>query len=298
MNDHGRTAAPEESGWVPSLLPLVDHPWFERAIIALIIFNAALLGLATDARVMAAWGGVIGAIDDFVLTVFVIEIALRILARGRAFFKSGWAWFDLVVVAISLAPAVDGLAVLRAFRVLRLLRLFSAIPKLRRVVGGFFAAIPGMAGVIGVLVVLFYVSAVIATTMFGGPHPADTTATAEEVAAVDALFGTLGRSLFTLFQLMTLENWADGVVLPVLKIYPDALWFFMPFIVITAFAVLNLFIGIIVDAMQDERAEERDAADADAAEARAERERGFEAVLGELQALRAEVAALRGARDP
>ena len=287
---------------------LVAHPWFEGAIIGLIIFNAILLGLATDREATARYGGLITVLDNLVIGIFVIEIALRLYAHGWRFFRSGWSCFDFAVVAISLAPAIDQLSVLRAFRVFRMLRLFSMIPKLRRVIGGFFAAIPGMAGVIGVLVVLFYVSAVIATTMFGQEPPAGSTAAPEDVAAVQALFGTLGDSLFTLFQLMTLENWADGVVLPTLKVYPSALWFFMPYIVITAFAVLNLFIGIIVDAMQDERQEDMQEVEdllraqhaAETADAKARGENALERLdqaLEELKALRQEVAALRGAGE-
>ena len=241
---------------------IVWHPWFERTIIALIVFNAALLGLQTDPEFNARYGVMADRLDRLILSIFVFEILLRILAHGRAFFRFTWSWFDMAVVALSFAPASEGLSILRALRVLRLLRLLSVVPKMRRVIGGFFAAIPGMAGVVGVLSVVFYVSAVITTSVFGQttPETAAPGASPEDVAAVQELFGSLGSSFFTLFQLMTLEDWAGGIVKPTLAVYPDAMWFFGPYIVITSFAVLNLFIGIIVDAMQDERDDEAEAA--------------------------------------
>lgn len=259
--------------WRPALSRLADegrvfarrivwHPLFERTIIALIIFNAALLGLQTDPDFAARYGVIADRLDRLILSVFVFEILLRILAHGRAFFRFTWSWFDMAVVLLSFAPASEGLSILRALRVLRLLRLLSVVPKMRRVIGGFFAAIPGMAGVVGVLSVVFYVSAVITTSVFGQTtlETAAAGATAEDVETVKELFGSLGSSFFTLFQLMTLEDWAGGIVKPTLAVYPDAMWFFGPYIVITSFAVLNLFIGIIVDAMQDERDDEAELA--------------------------------------
>ncbi len=253
-------------GWRPGLSRLreeggvfarriVWHRWFERSIIALIIFNAALLGLQTDADFAARYGEFADRLDRLILSIFVFEILLRILAHGRNFFRYGWSWFDMAVVLLSFAPVSEGLSILRALRVLRLLRLLSVVPKMRRVIGGFFAAIPGMAGVVGVLSVVFYVSAVITTSVFGQASlaTAPPTANAEDIQAVQEMFGTLASSFFTLFQLMTLEDWAGGIVKPTLAVFPQAMWFFAPYIVITSFAVLNLFIGIIVDAMQDER---------------------------------------------
>lgn len=279
---------------------LDGDPLFENGIIALIIVNAAILGLATSESFMASYGGLASFLDGLILAVFVCEIALRIIARRGEYFRSGWSWFDMIVVAVAFAPRVDGLQVLRAFRIFRLLRLLSIVPKMRRVIGGFFLALPGMAGVIGVLLIIFYVSAVIATTAFGN---ADLSAAApgttpEQLDAVQALFGTLGQSFFTLFQLMTLENWADGIVLPTMEAFPNSVWFFLIYIVITSFAVLNLFIGIIVDAMQDDR----DVADAERkAEANARKslpapsraDERLERLVAEVQALRREVASLK-----
>lgn len=216
---------------------LVEHPRFQGFTTFVILLNAATLGLETSATAMAAAGGFLHALDRLALGYFVVEVALRIVAHGGKFFRSGWSWFDLAIVSISLLPQSGTLSVLRALRILRALRLFSTIPALRRVVGALISALPGMGSIAVILGVLFYVSAVLATKLFGASFP--------------ELFGDLAGSLYTLFQVMTLEGWSEGVVRPILKIHPWAWIFFLPFIVVTSFAVLNLFIGVIVSAIQE-----------------------------------------------
>lgn len=281
---------------------LVSAPAFDRLIIALIILNAATLGLETSPSFMARYGEIAGALDFAILLVFTIEVALRIYAYRLGFFRTAWGWFDLIVVVVSYLPSLSGLSALRVFRVFRLFRLISMVPKMRRVIDGFFAALPGMGGVVAVLGLIFYVSAVITTQIFG---QADFSTlpegvTEEDVAVMRELYGTMGASFFTLFQLMTLEDWAGGIVLPTMKVFPNALLFFIPYIVVTAFAVLNLFIGIIVDGMQDDREQQ---VEEEAAERKQEAERlrrqdiaredrRFEEVLEELRAVKLELAAL------
>lgn len=222
------------------LISILESSRFSQFITSLIILNAITLGLETSPAIMAQWGSVLFTIDKIILGVFVIEILMKFFAYRLGFFKSGWNWFDLTIVTISLLPMSGALTVLRAFRILRVLRLFSVIPQMRKVINGLFRALPGMGSVIGVLLVVFYISAVLCTKLFGmQDHP-----------TLEPLFGSLSTSMFTLFQLMTLENWVDGIVKPVTEIYPYALFFFIPYIVITSFAVLNLFIGIIVESMQ------------------------------------------------
>lgn len=289
---------------------IVDHPRFEKLVVGMILLNAAILGLGAAPSVIRAAGSTLHTIDQLILAFFTVEISLRIIAKGRAFFRSGWSWFDMIAVGVSYLPDSGGLAALRTLRVFRVLRLFSVVPAMRRVIASFFAAMPSMAGVLGALAVIFYVSAVITTTVFG---QADFTQmdfsgleeppTTEDFALLRDLFGTLDRSFFTLFQLMTLENWVDGIVGPTMKIFPNAIFFFGPFIVLTAFAILNLFIGVIVESMQgirdEEHAAEEEARD-EAMEARemardAERSADIETLLQEVRALRAEIAQQRGA---
>jgi voltage-gated sodium channel len=251
-------------------------PLVHNGILALIIINAVILGLETSPAAMRAWGPALLALDQAILAVFVVEIALRIVAHRGAFFRDAWSVFDLSVVAIALVPASGPFAVLRALRVLRVLRILTIVPSMRRVVGGLLAAIPGLSSIAVVLGLLFYVFAVIATNLFGADFP--------------NWFGTLGASLYTLFQVMTLESWSMGIVRPVMELHPFAWAFFIPFILLATFTMLNLFIGVIVSAMQS-------FTDADKAETIAavdEAREHIEADLhSEMRALRSEIAEVR-----
>jgi voltage-gated sodium channel len=241
----------------------------ERFIMALIILNAVTLGLETSASVMAKYGHVLVVIDRIVIAIFVAEILARFAVQRWAFFRDGWNIFDVIVVGIALAPATAAFSVLRALRVLRLLRLITAVPALQRVVGGLIGALPGMGSIVLLIGLVFYVSAVMAVNLYGKQFP--------------ELFGTLGTSLYTLFTIMTLEGWTNDVVNPIMERHPYAWLFFIPFIVVTTFWVLNLFIGIIVNAMQEEHAK-----------AEAEMMHDETApIIRELQELKTEIAALR-----
>lgn len=217
---------------------LVEAKAFEQFIVVVIVLNAIGLGLETSPAIMAQAGGVIDQLDGLALTIFVIELALKLFAYGWRFFKNGWNIFDLAIVSAALMPAGDQFSVLRALRILRALRLVSVVPSMRKVIVGLFRAIPSIGTVIVMLLLLFYISAVMATKLFGPAFP--------------EWFGHLGASLYSLFQIMTLESWSMGIVRPVMEVYPSAWAFFVPFIMVTAFAVLNLFIGIIVSGMQQD----------------------------------------------
>ncbi|MDM7949834.1 ion transporter [Hydrogenophaga sp.] len=212
------------------------NPRVQQFVLALIIVNAALMGLETSAGVMAQAGHWILALDRVILGVFVVEILLRIYAHRSAFFRDPWSVFDFTVVAIALIPASGPLAVLRALRVLRVLRVLTIVPSMRRVVGALLSALPGLGSIAMVLLLVFYVFGVIATHLFGQAFP--------------DWFGHLGRSLYTLFQVMTLESWSMGIARPVMEESPFAWVFFITFILFATFTMLNLFIAIIVNAMQ------------------------------------------------
>ena len=254
-----------------ALKSLVESRRFDLFITALIVINAVTLGLETSETAMAAFGPLLVVIDHAILAVFVLELLARAAVYRLRFFRDPWRIFDLVVVAFALVPATGNLSVLRALRILRVLRLISIVPSLRRVVTGFIRALPGMGSIMLLLALVFYVFAVMATKLYGQSFPEH--------------FGTLGASLYTLFQVMTLEGWSDGVVRPIMEVYPWAWLFFIPFIVATSFTVLNLFIGVIVSAMEAEHEA------AESAE-RAAMQDDQETILAELRALRAEVKAL------
>ena len=237
MTPHEQMQERGYAAWRVSLARWADSTRVQAVVVAVIVLNAIILGLETDASMMAEHGKVLVAIDRLCLAFFVVELGLRLVVFGRLFWRSGWNVFDAVVVGIALVPGTGPLAVLRSLRVLRVLRLLTVVPQLRRVVAAFLHAIPGLLGVVGLMTIFFYTAAVLATTLFGGDHP--------------AWFGSIGGSLFTLFQIMTLESWSMGIVRPVMETHPLAWMFFVPFIVIATFTILNLFIGIIVSTMQE-----------------------------------------------
>ena len=234
MSDVSATAAAQ--GLRARIRDWVESPRFRYTILALIAVNSITIGLETSPAVMAVAGAELHLLDNAILAIFVGELALRIYGHGLRFFRDPWGVFDFVIVGIALIPASDSFSVFRALRVLRALRLVSGVPRLRRVVGALLGAIPGIGSVAGLLLLIFYVFAVIATKLFGETFP--------------HWFGTIGESMYSLFQIMTLESWSMGIVRPVMESYPVAWAFFVPFIIISSFTVLNLFIAIIVDSMQ------------------------------------------------
>ena len=230
-------AAPvEDTSFRARLRTFLDLPRVQNAILSLIIFNAITLGMGTSQTVQEAIGPALQIIDRMVLTIFVIELLLKLYAFGWSFFSNSWNIFALFVVGVGLLPQTANLSALRGLRVIRALRLLSVIPQMRAVVQALLDALPGMGAVIIMISIVFYVFAVMATIMYG--------------PTFDDWFGTLGRSLYTLFQVMTLESWSMGIVRPVMEAHPSAWAFFVPFIIITAFSVLNLFIGLLVNTMQ------------------------------------------------
>ena len=228
------------------LSAFLDRPAVRNFITAVILFNAVLLGLETMPDVMATAGPLIRALDKICLAIFVVELVGKMIAYGRRFWGDGWNLFDTAIVGIAILPGSGAFSVLRALRILRVLRIVSVFPRLRRVVEGLVTALPSMGSVFVLMGIIFYIGAVMATTLFGAAFP--------------EWFGNLPRSGYTLFQIMTLESWSMGVVRPVMEIFPYAWAFFVPFILMTTFAVVNLLVGLVVNSMQDAHAEESNAA--------------------------------------
>lgn len=224
----------------------LESPRITNVIIAVIVLNAITLGLETSDFAMSVAGGLIVAIDKICLGIFTAEIVAKLIAYRGKFFRNGWNIFDFVIVGVALTPSAGGLSVLRALRILRVLRVISVAPSLRRVVEGFVTALPGMGSVFLLMALIFYIGSVMATKLFATSFP--------------DWFGDLGRSAYSLFQIMTLESWSMGIVRPVMEVYPYAWMFFVPFIMVTTFAVVNLLVGLIVNSMQDAHAEESNAA--------------------------------------
>jgi len=243
---------------------VVEARWFQRTIVAVIVINAITLGLETSPALVDRWGDVLYVIDHAALYVFVAELLAKIFVYRLRFFTDAWNLFDLAIVVISFMPTT-GVTVLRALRILRALRLISVVPSLRRVVAALLGAIPGMASIALLLGLVLYVAAVMATKLYSRTAP--------------DFFGDLPTSLFTLFQMMTGDAWSD-IAREVMAEHPLAWVFFIVFVLVCTFVVLNLFIAVVVSAMEEEHKKERSVEDV---------------ILAQLAELRAEVRELRAA---
>ncbi|MBC8237072.1 MAG: ion transporter [Helicobacteraceae bacterium] len=215
---------------------IVEAKWFQNFIVILIVLSGVTMGMATSKDIMASPFGVfIHWFDIFVISVFTIEITLRIYVYKKEFFKDPWSLFDFSIVAISLIPASAGFEILRILRVLRLFRLITVVPSMRKIVTALLGVIPSMLSISALMALVFYVFAIMATQLYSETFP--------------QWFGTLGDSFYTLFQVMTLESWSMGIVRPIMEQHPYAWMFFIPFIFIATFVMINLIIAVVVDAM-------------------------------------------------
>ena len=223
----------------------IEGKLFRNIITTLIIGNAIVLGILTYSKVLPTSAvASLDWIDRTVTIIFACEVALKLAVYRLNFFKSGWNWFDFFVIAISLMPGAEAFSVLRAMRVLRVLRLLHIVPMMRRITEALLKSLPGMGAILAVLALLTYVGAVMATNMFGDTDNPE----------VALLFGDLPSSAYSLFQVMTMDGWRFEVVQKVVDDgHPYAPFFFLTFIFVASFAVLNLFIALIVDALTAEQ---------------------------------------------
>jgi voltage-gated sodium channel len=219
-----------------ALTHLIEGRRFQTIIVVAIVLNAITLGLETAPTLVGDFMPTLLLIDKLFLALFTLEMLAKLAVYRLSFFRNGWNIFDFTIIAISLLPFIQGLSVLRALRILRVLRLISVVPQFRKITQAFFDSLSGLVAIGAIIGLLFYIGAVMTTKLFGAAFP--------------EWFGTIGRSLYSLFQIMTLESWSMGIVRPVMVEYPYAWMFFVPFILLTTFAALNLLIGVIVNSMQ------------------------------------------------
>lgn len=239
------------------LLKIIYLPIFLKGVICLILLNSIILGLKTYPSLMESYGSTLKFLDSFITFIFVCEVCLYIRARGfKDCFSDPWYIFDFTIVIIAAIPLLENIimmafnisslpdlshfAALRAVRVLRILRLITIFPNLRKVILGLLNAIPGISSIGAVLLIILYTSSIIATQLYSNNFP--------------EFFGTLQQSAFSLFQIMTVEGWPD-IARKVIDTDPNAWIFFVTYILITAFIIVNLFIAVIVEAMQKEDSE-------------------------------------------
>ena len=227
---------------------MVEARWFEPAMIGLILFNGVLIGLETSKEFTAAYDGWLHLGNDIILAIFIVEAALKITAvapRFLLYFGNGWNLFDFSIVVLSLLPATEEFAlVARLIRVLRVLRLVSALPQLRLIVATLVRSIPGMGHVLMLMSIIFYIYAVTGYHLFHEHDPEH--------------WGSLGASLLTLFGIVTLEGWVQVMEI-VLEPHPWAWVYFVTFVLIGTFVMLNLFIAVVINNLDASKTAELEA---------------------------------------
>ena len=236
MKEQQKASSQEISPVIKACM-LIERPGAQHFILGVIFFNALILGLETSPWLMERAGGLILFLDACCLTIFVVEILMKLVVQRSSFFRSGWNVFDFLIVAIALLPTAGPLAILRTLRILRVLRLIPNLPKLRVIVESVLRSLPGIGWICGLLLIVFYVFSVLTTTLFGTDFP--------------DWFGSIGTSMYTLFQMLTLDSWSSGIVRPIMERFPYAYLLFIPYVLLTSFIVLNVFIGIIVTSMSE-----------------------------------------------
>lgn len=253
------------------LRQFVESAPFRGAVLGVILFNAVILGLQAMPVIDARFREGLHLLDAMIMWVFITEIALRIIAHGRRFFLGGWNIFDFVIIVGTALASTSGLAAVRVLRVLRVLRVVSVFPRLRVVVTALLDSIPGIASVGLILILIIYIGAIIAHQLFGETHA--------------AWFGNLFTSMFTLFEIMTLEGWPDKAE-TIMETHPYAWVFFVGFILVTTFTLLNLFVAIVVSVLETETDFQRD-----------QRAREGEELRKDMRDLRKQVEALTNALE-
>jgi len=171
---------------------LVDNNLFQNFIIWVIILNGVTMGLETSTIFATKYGTFFEVFNFLVVSIFTIEIILRIYVYRKSFFRDAWSLFDFVIVALSLMPTHGGFEIFRILRVFRLFRIITVVPQMRKIIGALINIIPGIASIAGLMILFFYIFAIMATNLFGNDFP--------------QWFGSLGDSFYTLFQIMTLES--------------------------------------------------------------------------------------------
>lgn len=216
---------------------IIDSRWFQFGMLAVICANAAVLGLQTSPMIAAACNGWLERIDKWCIVVFTVEIALKLVVYRWRFWCSAWNLFDFAVVAVSLVPDMGMFSLARLFRVLRVFRLVSGVRHLRIILSAILKSIPGVSWAGLLLLLVYYVYGIIGTNLFGAVFP--------------DWFGTLGKSVYSLFQVMTLESWSMGIARPVMAAFPYAWVFFVTYILISSFIVMNIVVGIVLNSIGD-----------------------------------------------
>ena len=236
---------------IKGLKKVVDHKAFQGFILFIIVFNSVVMGIETISGLPDKVVLVLGLFNNVCLWIFIIEMLLKFLADGMDYFKDPWNWFDMVIIGTSLISALPFMAALRAFRVLRVLRslkalrsmrLVSSIHHLQIILVAIVRSVPSILWTGLLMILIYYIFALIGVNLFGQAFP--------------DWFGTVGKAMYTLFQVMTLESWSMGISRPVMEVYSAAWLYFVPFVLISSFIVMNVVVGIVVNSISEVTAED------------------------------------------
>ena len=229
------------------LKKFVDGKVFQGVILGVILLNALVLGLQTSKTVNAAAGDILSVIDTACLCIFIVEMGLKMIAyKFFGYFKNGWNWFDFIII---LTSVLSGVAVFSSFRILRVFRVFRSLKGLRGfkmvsslkpmqvIIGAIGKSLPGISWTALLLIVIYYIYSIIGVTCFG--------------EAFEDWFGTIPAAMYTLFQVMTLESWSMGISRPVMEVFEPAWIYFVSFVLISSFVMMNVVVGIVVNAISE-----------------------------------------------
>lgn len=232
------------NSWQNNLQKMIVSSLFERSIISLILLNALILGLETDAFLLQEYAEWFNLGQQLILGAFIIEALLKIsvvVPRFKLYFYNGWNLFDFSVILLALVPSTGELAMIaRLARLLRVLRLISTLPELRLIVATLMRSIPSMANIMLLMSIIFYIYAVAGFHLFHLHDPLH--------------WGTLGISLLTLFRIVTLEDWTD-IMYTAMDAYPWAWVYFVSFVIVGTFVIINLFIAVVINNLDEAKAE-------------------------------------------
>lgn len=242
----------------------VENQAFQNFILGVIVFNCVLMGLQTSAVLTAKCGDLLNLLDNICLGIFIVELGLKIIAYNKNFLKDGWNIFDTIIVLMSLFSSMAFLSSLRIFRIFRVFRslkalksfrgfrMISSLKKLQVIIMAIVKSLPSIAWTGGLLLLVYYIFALMGVSFFGAAFP--------------EWFGDLGKTMYTLFQVMTLESWSMGIARPVMEAYPAAWLYFVPFVLISSFIVMNVVVGIVVNAISEVTANDKQEEIKDSAE--------------------------------
>ena len=260
----------------------VENQAFQNFILGVIVFNCVLMGLQTSAVLTAKCGDLLNLLDNICLGIFIVELGLKIIAYNKNFLKDGWNIFDTIIVLMSLFSSMAFLSSLRIFRIFRVFRslkalksfrgfrMISSLKKLQVIIMAIVKSLPSIAWTGGLLLLVYYIFALMGVSFFGAAFP--------------EWFGDLGKTMYTLFQVMTLESWSMGIARPVMEAYPAAWLYFVPFVLISSFIVMNVVVGIVVNAISDVTANDKQEEIKDSAEENSENK--SDRIQLEMQAIR------------